>query len=201
VLFSQVDIELKKFEDMAKRESRPIQLKIGVDVGVTLCRLAAHNLSSIFVGVEIKQEKAQIAFKRATALKLKNVWVVNSEAQDFISKHCPRDCFDVVHVYFPTPYPEALKQLGLDVSNLLITSEFMTEVHRTLKIGGALRIVTDVETYFRSIERYTDLSRWLHVEWRHLEIEKPSECLVGTPTEKHCRREGRAIFSMQLLKI
>ena len=201
MLLHAEDLAHGRFETATQQHTGPIELKIGIDTGVTLCRLAAANPETLFVGVEIKRPNAERAYRRAVESSLANVWVVNDEASNFIRKHCLSSSFSATHIYFPTPFPGALRKIGVNSSDRLITARFMDDAHRVLGISCSLRIITDVSEYFRMVESFAVLDKWLHVEWRELKLPIPKGCLVGTPTEVKYRRESREIYSMQLLKI
>lgn len=199
--FDRASLDRGNFSSFIGALKTPIQFKIGIDAGQTLCKLAVAVPSETFVGIEIKTQQAKHAYGRAKALRLDNVIVINDEAAFFLANHCPSSIFSKVHIYFPTPYLSALQKVDRSLAHLLLVRRFVDELYRVVMPGGAVRIATDVGEYYRAIERLFDFSRWMNVHWSQLNIEKPANCFVGTPCELECRRAGKDIFAVELLRI
>jgi tRNA (guanine-N7-)-methyltransferase len=189
------------FERVVAGLMSPVQLKIGIDTGATICRLAHSQRGQIFVGVEIKARNASLAYQRAKRYGLSNVIIVNEEAESFLINSCPSSLFSAVHIYFPTPYVDALRRLDPSIRHKLFVKSFVDELFRIVMPGGLVKIATDVAEYYKEIERLFEFSRWIQVDWSELAVEKPPGCLVGTQCEVAYRLGGRKIFFLELLRV
>lgn len=201
MFFDRVSLGQGVFRNVLNELSVPIQLKIGIDTGATLCKLAVASPDELFVGVEIKPLQAKKAYLRAKRLKINNIVIINDEAAFFLTNHCPAAIFSAVHIYFPTPHVAALKKLDRTLAHRLFVPKFVNELYRVVMPGGAVRIATDVAEYYRRIERLFGYSHWMRVNWSDLKIERPADCLIGTPCEMEYRRAGRQILAEELLRI
>jgi tRNA (guanine-N7-)-methyltransferase len=201
MFFDRASLGQEAFRAVFNEQGVSVQLKIGIDTGTALCKLALASPDELFVGVEIKPHQAREAYLRAKRLKIDNIVIINEEAAYFLASHCPAAAFSTVHIYFPTPYVAALKKLDRSLDHRLFVPKFVDELYRVVMPGGAVRIATDVAEYYRGIERLFHYSRWIRVNWSDLKIEKPADCLIGTPCELDYRSAGRQILAVELLRV
>jgi tRNA G46 methylase TrmB len=173
------------------------ELKIGISIGQFFCRLASLYRDRFFVGLELKPLSSYLAASRALKKSLTNGVVINIEAYHYISTLVLDDSFNVIHVYFPTPYPSAL---GL--SHRLINSPFVEEAFRVLKPRGVLRIATDDKNYYAEMCELFDVNRWQAMTWQPLGLKLRRNHLVGTKHEMKYRREKNTrIYTLQMMRI
>lgn len=150
----------------------------------------------VFRWVELKSSSSRFAAKRLLQRELSNVMVVNMEAHKYVSNWVSDCVFDVVHIYFPTPYP-----LSIGLPHRLINSSFTTEVHRILKPSGTLRIVTDDKGYYEEICGHLNARHWWAVDWQPLEL-TVNNYLVGTRQEVVYRETNHPqLYALQLIRI
>jgi tRNA G46 methylase TrmB len=171
-----------------------LELFLCIDVGETLAEVAVRRPRDLFVGVEIRTEKCEIAHSRLRALRLPNVAVVCMEAEDFLSRAGPSGAVDGIHVYFPTPSPW---NLGVDHPNLrrrLFNPHFVAECHRVLRVMGQVCLITDRADYFTESASRFAASLWLQQDWRAPEGVDTRGMLIGTPTERGLREAGATQF-------
>jgi len=185
-------------EELNKRIAHPLaisELKIGISTGDFICKLANLHKERTFVGVELKTNSSQIAAKRASQIGLTNLFIVNMEAYLFIRDWVVDSVFDVVHIYFPTPFPSSI---GL--SFRLIDLTFVKEIHRILKPFGALRVVTDHRDYYDQIRGCFKVRDWWAVDWEPLDITPPGY-VVGTKQELIYREESHPqVYALRLIR-
>ena len=171
------------------------ELKIGIDTGRALCRIASHIPQNFFVGVEVKEDKSAVAAERVSTHQLANVCIVNMEAHTFLRRLNINEYFRAVHLYFPTPWP---RSIGL--RNRLISMDFIDDLYRILQPGGVIRILTDHKDYYQHACRLFDAERWWAVEWSQVKSGQRKNYYVGTPCEIHYVNQGKEIFALQLFR-
>ena len=173
------------------------ELEIGISNGRFFCRLASFYRDRFFVGIELKPRSSYLAASHALKKSLKNGVVINIEAYHYISEWVPDSAFNVIHIYFPTPYPSAL---GL--SHRLINPSFVEEAFRILKPWGVLRIVTDDKNYYEEIYGLFDARRWRAVTWQPFGLKFRGNYLVGTKHEmKYRKQKNTQIYALQLIRM
>lgn len=179
---------------------KTLNLKIGIDTGRTLVRLAKCRKDEFFWGVEIKDRECELAATRLKASNLKNSIVTCSEAKLLLTEMQLHNYIDVVHIYFPTP-PEALKKLGLSTDEKLLSDEFLDILWRSVRVGGIVRILTDLKDYFEEFEQAVNLVHWWPRMWSHYDCNQSEGTLIGSPCENRFRGEGANIHSIMLQRL
>ena len=181
---------------------REFHLDVGCGRGNFLIHAARQHPDKLFVGVEINSLTHEILCDRLAREDLKNIRVICNEGYSFIRDHVPSDCVDGVHVYFPTPYLRPLNQLAevkTKAKSLLLVHRFLAQCKRTLKTGGALRVVTDHHSYIRRARRYAKEVGLDEVPWT-----SPIKCddlshIIGTGCEIEMLSLGKRIYSMKFM--
>ncbi|MAE64676.1 MAG: tRNA (guanosine(46)-N7)-methyltransferase TrmB [Phycisphaeraceae bacterium] len=173
---------------------RPLELEIGSGKGTFLVQEAAAAPDRNFIGIEYARAFWAYAADRCRRRGLDNVRLVYVEAGYFLDWFVPDGCLEVVHVYFPDPWPKKRHH-----KRRLIQPPLLRNLHRRLTADATIRIATDHEDYFSWIgeaaAEVTDL-------YDRLPFERPPSTggdeWVGTNFERKYRREGRSFHGMVL---
>lgn len=181
--------------------SRALELEIGSGKGTFLLQQAAAAEDVNFLGIEIEREFFAYTADRVRRSGLTNVRVLNADAAEFIRWRCPPGVFQVIHIYFPDPWPKRRHH-----RRRIVQDEFLGQCVRVLRPGGEVRIVTDHDEYWAWIEEH--LARWCATS---VDVDRPfvredfeRSCaagdgeLVGTNFERKYRREGRPFHAVVL---
>jgi tRNA (guanine-N7-)-methyltransferase len=186
-----------RFENFIKEPSTKIELEIGCNAGRLLTRIADIHRDRKFIGVEIDKSLSLDAYKRVVDNNLTNVAIINIEAHDFMTNFLNDNMIDVIHIYFPTPYP---KSIGLQ--KRLICNEFIDEAYRVLKIDGCLRLLTDIKDYFKDILQFSEFKKWWAINWIKYNAGQQKNLLIGSPCEITYRLKNELdIYSLQLIRM
>lgn len=176
---------------------RPFEIEIGSGKGTFLVAQAATKPETNYLGIEWAMEYWRLAADRLRRHGLRNVRMLHDDAAEFLRWRLPDDLAQVIHLYFPDPWPKKRHH-----KRRIVQDQFLRECHRVLKKGGELRVVTD----------HTDYWAWMveHFE-RHTALftgrpfEQPDSAeegeVVGTNFERKYRREGRPFNAMTLVRI
>jgi tRNA G46 methylase TrmB len=162
-----------------------LHLEIGYGSSDVLRKLAYADPGGAYLGVDWNEDWWRFQVRRTADEGLTNVWFINADAREFLPRTVPSCCLRSIHVYFPTPYPR------------LITARFVTEVYRTLSIGGEFRFVTDLAEYFKDARGAFQSDAWRLVEWRDLGTSEDPSMLVGT----HLEWEHGGRFAFRALRV
>lgn len=174
-----------------------VELEIGISVGRFICQMASVYRNRFFVGVELKSTSSRFAASTAASRSLHNGVIINIEAHNYIRNWVSDCAFEVIHIYFPTPYPSVL-----NLPNRLISSQFIEDVFRVLRPMGVLRIVTDHREYYEEICSLFSARKWWSVGWQSLGLTLPQGCLVGTGHEiAFTRVDNAEIYALQMIRL
>ncbi|MCC6239335.1 MAG: tRNA (guanosine(46)-N7)-methyltransferase TrmB [Phycisphaerales bacterium] len=169
----------------------PVELEIGMGKGTFLLEQARNRPEVNFFGIEWARWFWRYASDRLRRAQCGNARTIRAEATFFLTEFVPEHSLDVLHIYFPDPWPKARHH-----KRRLIQPKFMPLVQRVLKIGGRLQVVTDHQGYFEeNIEPSIRGSALTVVDYNTPATAGNGE-YVGTNFERKYQREGRAFYAL-----
>ncbi len=173
----------------------PVELEIGIGKGTFLLHQAMARPEVNFFGIEWARWFWRYASDRLRRNACVNARTVRAEASFFLTEFVPDSSLDVLHIYFPDPWPKARHH-----KRRLIQPKFMPQVLRILKPGGRLQVVTDHHGYFtENIEPTIRDSTMQVIDYNTPATAADGE-FVGTNFERKYRREGRPFYAMAAKK-
>ncbi len=170
-------------------DDHPVELEVGSGKGLFLANAATGNPGRNFFGIEMARKYARRAAERVAKRRLTNVRVLPGDARLFLARYVPAESLETIHVYFPDPWWKTRHR-----KRRVFAEPLVLDAERTLRTGGDLRVVTDVEEYFGVIQALMAT----HPRFRIL-----PEPLPNTPEHDHdyltnferkYRIEGRPIY-------
>lgn len=122
-----------------------IVLDIGFGMGESLIDMALQRPTSAFLGCEIHRAGIGSALLRLTETTPapQNVRIVRSDVTLLFECFLPDACLDEICVFFPDPWPNTER----DGERRVIRDSMIALFETKLKIGGSLRMATDVKDY------------------------------------------------------
>lgn len=174
----------------------PVEIEIGAGKGTFITGQAKARPEVNFLGIEWANW-----FYRYTADRLRrngcmNARAVRAEASFFLNEFVPEQSVQVLHIYFPDPWPKARHH-----KRRLIQPKFVPVVSRILKPGGRWQVVTDHQGYWEeNIEPTIRAAEGFEV----VDYNRPGSAgegeFVGTNFERKYAREGRPFFAIAAVK-
>jgi tRNA (guanine-N7-)-methyltransferase len=176
--------------------TNPVELEIGMGKGTFLTEQARARPDVNFFGIEWARWFWRYASDRMRRHGCTNARTVRAEASFFLTEFVPDESLSVVHIYFPDPWPKARHN-----KRRLVQPKFVTVLHRVLKPGGRVQVVTDHKCYWEeNIEPTMNAAAGLTV----VDYNRPGSAnegeFVGTNFERKYRREGRPFYAIAAVK-
>lgn len=128
-----------------------IELDMGCGKGGFSLALAAMYPERRIVAADVMLGRLRKLASKVFRRDLTNVTLLRVEAKMLISRMLPDHCLDRVHLLCPDPWPKERHR-----GHRLMTSDFTTQLHRVLKLGGVLHFSSDDVPYRDSVERILD---------------------------------------------
>jgi tRNA (guanine-N7-)-methyltransferase len=176
--------------------TNPVELEIGMGKGTFLTEQAVARPDVNFFGIEYARWFWRYASDRLRRHNCLNARTVRAEAFYFLREFVPDASIDVLHVYFPDPWPKKRHH-----KRRLINEAFMQQAMRILKRGGRLQVVTDHQGYFEEqIDPVIRSSPLKIVDYNRPGSAGEGE-FVGTNFERKYRREGRPFYALAAMKV
>jgi tRNA (guanine-N7-)-methyltransferase len=136
------------------RAGNPMHLEIGSGKGTFLVQEAPHMPEVNWIGIEYEREFCMFAADRIRRAQLgQSVKMLCVDASDFVHWRVPSRSLDVIHLYFPDPWPKTKHH-----RRRMIQDRFLADCARVLKPQGELRIATDHGPYWQWM--CTHFDRW-----------------------------------------
>jgi tRNA (guanine-N7-)-methyltransferase len=132
--------------DGAFGRAAPKILEIGFGMGETTAEIAAAHPGNDYLGIEVHTPGVGSLLKRAAALGLTNVRVVQHDAVEVVEQMIPPASLDGVHVFFPDPWPKKRHH-----KRRLLQAQFIALLATRMKPGACLHVATDWEDYAQQI--------------------------------------------------
>ncbi len=120
----------------------PWEVEVGFGKGRFLLREALENPERRFLGVELVSKYHRMLWTRAQRRGVSNLAVVRGEALYLLATSLPRGFAEVVHVYFPDPWPKSRHH-----RRRLFDEETVDLVMGLIRPGGRLEFATDFLDY------------------------------------------------------
>ena len=176
---------LKKIEYFAKEfpSEKEIRIEVGFGSGRHLLHQAANNPDVLFIGIEIHRPSIEQVLKQIVIQKLDNVLLLDYDARLFMEL-IPSNLVGAIYVHFPVPWDKKPHRR-------VISTNFIKEARRVLKVGGTLELRTDSENYYAySYETFIAFPKI------SLQINKNRDIAVSSKYEDRWKRMEKNIYDV-----
>lgn len=165
----------------------PWEVEIGFGKGRYLLAQALAHPERRFLGVEVVSKYQRLLAKRAARQGVRNLAAVRGEAKYLLATVLPPAFADVVHVYFPDPWPKLRHH-----RRRLFDPESVDLVLGALRPGGQLFFASDFLEYGEQVVALLEGMPGLTVT----RVETPWPDGARTNYEAKYMREGRPIVRL-----
>lgn len=176
--------------------AQAFELEIGSGKGRFLLERAAKHPEHNFLGIDYAWRFLREGHMRIAQRGLENLRFYKAEGSEVVSRLVPDESLDVVHIYFPDPWPKRQQR-----KRRLLTPEFFMLLHRRLKSGGRLELATDNFGYLIAFKKaLVEAGDTLWSGVRESQNERLLDPEILTHFEAKYRREGRVLYYIELTK-
>lgn len=181
-LSSEYFKKIEDFENITYPKEK-ISVEVGFGSGRHLLHQAKKNPDTLFIGIEIHTPSAQQVLKQIELQELDNIWVVNYDARLFLEM-LPSNSCEQIFVHFPVPWDKKPQRR-------VISTSFVAESMRVLRVGGRLELRTDSDKYF-----WYALETFFSVPKVEVEVRKNEALEVTSKYEARWNRQEKDIYDV-----
>ncbi len=179
---------LKKIEYFASnfQTDKEVRIEVGFGSGRHLLHQAANNRDILFIGIEIHRPSIEQVLKQIAIQELDNLLVLDYDARLFMEL-VPSNIVGKIYVHFPVPWDKKPHRR-------VISTSFIEESRRVLKVGGTLELRTDSENYYAySYETFIAFNKTV------LHISKNKDIAVSSKYEDRWKRMEKNIYDVTMI--
>lgn len=179
---------LKDIEYFAQNfpKDREICIEVGFGSGRHLLHQAINNPDTLFIGIEIHFPSIEQVLKQITIKNLDNLLILTYDARLFMEL-VPSNIVKKIFVHFPVPWDKKPHRR-------VISTTFIEESRRILKVGGSLELRTDSENYYSySYETFIAFNKTT------LNINKNRDIAVTSKYEDRWKKMEKNIYDLTMI--
>jgi len=179
---------LKKIEYFANNfpTDKEVRIEVGFGSGRHLLHQAAQNPDILFIGIEIHRPSIEQVLKQVSIQNLDNLLVLDYDARLFMEL-VPSNIVGKVYVHFPVPWDKKPHRR-------VISTSFIEESRRVLKVDGSLELRTDSENYYAySYETFIAFHKTI------LQINKNRDIAISSKYEDRWKKQEKNIYDVTMV--
>lgn len=175
------------------RGDRPVEVEIGCGKALYVVTRADRDRHVQFIGIDTAERYLKHGRRRSLRRDLGNLLLVKADARELIRRCIPHERIAAFHVNFPDPWPKRRHW-----NRRLLSPEFLAALRQRLIDGGSFVLATDVEEYFRQVERTASTMR---PAWRQIRTSvnaRPDGDVSRSGYENKCLSKGAPVYYLAL---
>lgn len=176
-----------------------VEIEVGPGKGAFLLAAAAARPDAFLLGIEASAGYAKFAAERLRDAGLANATLLVDNARLYLADRVPAGALDVVHVYYPDPWPKRRHR-----KRRFFVAETPDVLHRCLAPDGLALIATDNAAYAGQIVAIMGNSLQFvrdHATEQRLLAAPPGHGFSPTNFERKYRQEGRILRRYAFRKV
>ncbi len=179
---------LKKIEYFIEEfpTDKEIAIEVGFGSGRHILHQAINNPDILFIGIEIHRPSIEQVLKQINIQNIDNLLLLDYDARLFMEL-VPSNLVRTIYVHFPVPWDKKPHRR-------VISTAFIEEAKRILKVGGTLELRTDSEKYYAySYETFIAFNKIT------LQINKNKEIAVSSKYEDRWKKMQKNIYDVVMI--
>ena len=169
-----------------------VELDMGCGKGSFTTELAKRHPERLILAADMLSGRLRKLVKRNQREGVNNMRVLKAEARMLIARLLPDRALDRIHILCPDPWPKDRHS-----GNRLLSSDFMTHIHRVLKDNGVWHFSTDDLEYLEAVRKAVKASQLFRDE-----PERLSDIAdVKTDFEVMWNEQGKAVYHHGWVKL
>ncbi|MDD2790369.1 MAG: tRNA (guanosine(46)-N7)-methyltransferase TrmB [Sulfurimonas sp.] len=165
---------------------KEIRIEVGFGSGRHLLHQALNNPNLLFIGLEIHGPSIEQVLKQISIQKIENILILNYDARLFMEL-IPSNLVDKIYVHFPVPWDKKPHRR-------VISTNFIEEARRVLKVEGRLELRTDSENYYAySYETFIAFNKTI------LHINKNKDIAISSKYEDRWKKMQKNIYDVSMI--
>lgn len=179
---------LKNIEYFASNfiTDKEVRVEVGFGSGRHLLHQARANPDVLFIGIEIHRPSIEQVLKQITIQNLDNLLVLDYDARLFMEL-VPSNVVSKIYVHFPVPWDKKPHRR-------VISTSFITEANRVLKVGGELELRTDSENYYAY-----SYATFIAFNKTTLHINKNKDIAISSKYEDRWKKMQKNIYDITMI--
>jgi len=167
-------------------KDKKVSIEVGFGSGRHLLHQASQNKDILFIGIEIHRPSIEQVLKQINIQKLDNILLLDYDARLFM-EFVPSNIVEKIFVHFPVPWDKKPHRR-------VISTAFITEARRVLKVGGTLELRTDSENYYAySYETFISFDKTT------LHINKNKDIAISSKYEDRWKKMQKNIYDITMI--
>jgi len=179
---------LKKIEYFSTNfsDDKEVNIEIGFGSGRHLLHQALNNPDILFIGIEIHRPSIEQVLKQIAIQKLNNILLLDYDARLFLEL-VPSNIVGKIFVHFPVPWDKKPHRR-------VISTSFIEESKRVLKVDGRLELRTDSENYYAySYQTFIGFHKTI------LHINKNKDIAISSKYEDRWKKMEKNIYDVTMI--
>ncbi len=165
---------------------KEIRVEVGFGSGRHLLHQAINNPDILFIGIEIHRPSIEQVLKQISIQDIDNLLLLDYDARLFLEL-IPSNIVGKIYVHFPVPWDKKPHRR-------VISTSFIEESRRVLKIDGQLELRTDSENYYAySYETFINFDKTI------LHINKNKDISISSKYEDRWKKMQKNIYDLTMI--
>ncbi|MCK9490822.1 MAG: tRNA (guanosine(46)-N7)-methyltransferase TrmB [Sulfurimonas sp.] len=167
-------------------DDKRISIEVGFGSGRHLLHQAKENRDILFIGIEIHRPSIEQVLKQISIQNIDNLLVLDYDARLFMEL-VPSNIVEKIFVHFPVPWDKKPHRR-------VISTSFIEEARRVLKLEGRLELRTDSENYYAySYETFIAFHKTV------LHINKNRDIAISSKYEDRWKKMQKNIYDVTMI--
>lgn len=166
--------------------AQDVRIEVGFGSGRHLLHQAVKNPDILFIGLEIHRPSIEQVLKQISIQNIKNLLILDYDARLFMEL-VPSNLVSKIYVHFPVPWDKKPHRR-------VISTSFIEESKRVLRVDGQLELRTDSEKYYAySYETFIAFNKTT------LHINKNKEIAISSKYEDRWKKMEKNIYDVTMI--